>query len=376
MGKGTTRLDAITQQNELLKEQNELLREQNELLKKSSAQSKEDEREIFIENIDRDEMRNGFLVTSNRKKMWNVQLNMLKEFARICKKHGIRWFVFYGTLLGAARHKGFVPWDDDIDVMLLRPDFEKFRQVAPREIKYPYFFDAWSDYRLESEKNISAPNEENFQFVKLLQEEKLPGWWPFWPLLKMRDMRTSMIQWPERRHVKQGMWMDIFPFDPAPPFADNKQQTIYTLATELLFTAALPKVLQKQLNAGKKTLHKREFLQKLLSSTHYNRTRYFETFMAKNFYESERIAEFRDLILKPRPNRLNVTYAAKDFEQIVWLPFEKTEVPVPVGYENCLDANYGDWHKIVVNNIHSLKFSCDISSEEYFQTAVQLTSQQ
>ena len=364
MAKNSNKLDEL----KLLREQNKLLREQIELLKGSPKP--QDDYEIFIDDIDRDEIRNGFLVTSNRKKMWNVQLNMLKEFARICKKHSIRWFVFYGSLLGAVRHKGFVPWDDDIDVMLLRPDFEKFRRVAPLEVKYPYFFDPWTNYRLESEKHLCEAGEENFQLVKLQREKAMPGWWPFWPLMKLRDCRTSMIQWPQAAHIKQGMWMDIFPFDPAPPFADDLHKTIFAMARELLLAAALPKVLRRQLDTDKKFLNDRELLQKLLDSTHGKRTRYFELFMLKNYHESERIAEFRDYALRPRPDRLNVTYAAKDFEQIVWLPFEKIEVPVPKGYVNCLDSNYGDWHKIVFSNIHTLEFSCDVTSEEYFRQRV------
>lgn len=370
MGKGANRLDAITQQNELLKQQNELLREQIELLKKSSIQPKNDDREIFVENIDRDEMRSGFLVTTHRKKLWNVQIKMLREFARICKKHGIRWFVFYGTLLGAARHKGFVPWDDDIDVMMLRPDYEKFKRVAPDEVKPPYFFDAWFNHRLESEEKISVPEEKNLQLCKLEQEKNLAAWWPFWPLLKIRDLRTSMIQWPERNHVQQGMWIDIFPFDPAPPFANEQQKTIYTAASELLLAAALPKRMQAQLDAGRNFFIKREDLQQLLNTTHRKRALNFENFMLKNFYRSERICEFRDLILKPRPDRPNVTYAMKDFDEIVWLPFEKIEVPVPIGYEKCLDENYGDWHTIKIYNIHSADSSPDISSEEYFRQRV------
>ena len=69
MGKGANRLEVIVQQNELLKEQNALLREQNELLRQSSSNSRSNDYEIFIENIDRDEMRSGFLVTSHRKKL-------------------------------------------------------------------------------------------------------------------------------------------------------------------------------------------------------------------------------------------------------------------------------------------------------------------
>ena len=135
----------------LLEEQNDLLREQNQLLRKPpAAPLKDDGREIFIENIDRDEMRSGFLVTTERKKLWNAQIGILLEFARICKKHNLQWFAGGGTLLGAARHGGFIPWDDDIDVVMLRPEYEKFQQVALQEVKDPYFLDIWYNYRLES----------------------------------------------------------------------------------------------------------------------------------------------------------------------------------------------------------------------------------
>ena len=109
--------------------------------------------QIFVRNIERDEMRSGFLVTSHRKKLWNVQIGLIKEFERICKKHNLKWWACGGTLLGAARHKGFIPWDDDVDVAMLRPDYNKFLDIAADEIKYPYFLDNWYDYTIESEEN-------------------------------------------------------------------------------------------------------------------------------------------------------------------------------------------------------------------------------
>ena len=132
---------ATNQQDELLKEQNALLREQNEQLRQIVSVLNCDGREIYVNNINRDEIRNGFLVTSQRKKLWNVQINLIQEFARICKKHNLRWFAIYGTLLGAVRHRGFIPWDDDVDIAMLRPDYEKFRKIAADEIKPPYHLD-------------------------------------------------------------------------------------------------------------------------------------------------------------------------------------------------------------------------------------------
>ncbi|MCR5267641.1 MAG: LicD family protein [Lachnospiraceae bacterium] len=67
------------------------------------------------------------------KSLQQCLLSMLKDFKRICDEHGIAYMLGYGTLLGAVRHQGFIPWDDDIDVMMLREEFEKFRQVFDEE---------------------------------------------------------------------------------------------------------------------------------------------------------------------------------------------------------------------------------------------------
>ena len=88
-------------------------------------------------------MRSGFLVKSDRKKLWNAELEIYNEFRRICEKYNLRFFAGHGTLLGAVRHGGFIPWDDDMDFVLFRPDYEKFKEVARKEIQYPYFLSIW-----------------------------------------------------------------------------------------------------------------------------------------------------------------------------------------------------------------------------------------
>ncbi len=60
----------------------------------------------------------------------SIELDMLVNFDRICRKNGIKYSITYGTLLGAIRHKGFIPWDDDIDVMMSRDEYEKFLKVG------------------------------------------------------------------------------------------------------------------------------------------------------------------------------------------------------------------------------------------------------
>ena len=70
----------------------------------------------------------------------SIQLEMLKEIDAFCRNNGIKYSLAFGTLLGAIRHKGFIPWDDDIDIMMFREEYEKLCKIAPSEFTHPYFF--------------------------------------------------------------------------------------------------------------------------------------------------------------------------------------------------------------------------------------------
>lgn len=86
------------------------------------------------------EERDGYHIGEKQKKIWAVELDLLEEFFRVCRKYNIKAHVCLGTLLGAVRHKGFIPWDDDADVWLTREEFRKLEDVAGEEFKQPYFF--------------------------------------------------------------------------------------------------------------------------------------------------------------------------------------------------------------------------------------------
>lgn len=80
------------------------------------------------------ETRNGFYIRPMMKKFWASELIVLEEVAKLCKRHGIPWFVEFGTLLGAIREKGFIAWDDDIDIAMMRKDYERFSYYAKTEL--------------------------------------------------------------------------------------------------------------------------------------------------------------------------------------------------------------------------------------------------
>lgn len=76
-----------------------------------------------------DEVRCGFYVSSFAKRWWAAQISVLEEFARVCEENKLSWCAGYGTLIGAVRHKGYIPWDDDIDLFMPRGDYEKLREL-------------------------------------------------------------------------------------------------------------------------------------------------------------------------------------------------------------------------------------------------------
>lgn len=118
-----------------------------------------------------------------------IQLEMLAEVDRICRKCGIQYNIIAGTLLGAVRHGGYIPWDDDADVALLRPEYEKFRQAVKTELDTSRFY--FQDHR------------------------RTRGY--RWGYGKLRRKGTLFLrEHQEHMPYKQGIFIDIFPLDGVP----------------------------------------------------------------------------------------------------------------------------------------------------------------
>ena len=91
------------------------------------------------DNYFKEEERCGFKISSMMKRVWAVEMDVLTEIDRICKEYGLTYYAAFGTMLGAVRHNGFVPWDDDIDIYMLRPDYQALMNVLSDELPQGYY---------------------------------------------------------------------------------------------------------------------------------------------------------------------------------------------------------------------------------------------
>lgn len=133
------------------------------------------------------ELKENELLVKAQKRM----LDILIEVDRVCNKHNIKYFLIDGTLLGAVRHKGFIPWDDDVDIAMMREDYNKFIEVAPLELSKDYFLQTID----------TDPNYNRFHIP-----------------LKVRDNRSKLVEVDESENedFNQGIYIDIFAFDTLP----------------------------------------------------------------------------------------------------------------------------------------------------------------
>ena len=136
-----------------------------------------------------EEVRCGYTVTKQRKEVWAVELDLLQEFMRVCNKYGLKYCADGGTLLGAIRHHGFIPWDDDLDIAMLRSDFEKLNEVAPAEFKKPYFWQTEETDKGSARGHAQLRNSDTTGIIKTEYERQ------------------------RNNNFNQGIFIDIFPFD-------------------------------------------------------------------------------------------------------------------------------------------------------------------
>lgn len=266
-----------------------------------------------------EEERCGYLVSRKMKEIWAVELDLFAEFDRVCRKYGITYFASSGTMLGAVRHHGFIPWDDDMDVMMMRDEYIRLCNVAEKEFKYPYFFQ--TEYTDRGSLRGHA---------------------------QLRNSSTTAILSGERSQkykFNQGIFFDIFPLDVVPADVKEREQFIAEVKRkrEICWKIAnITKRYQASKNPIKRPVKYLLYSVCSLFCDYINDYRDFEnTCQRYNKTNSDLISWVSFL-----PDETKLRKRAY-FQDSIELPFEFLKIPVCKNFDQALTDRFGDWHEFV-----------------------------
>lgn len=248
-----------------------------------------------------------FLVTEKRKKIWAIGIDLLFEFDYICRKHNLKYFLSFGSLLGAVRHNGFIPWDDDIDVCMPRQDYEVLLTLH-YEFSIPYF--------------LQIPGKDN-------------GF--YFSYAKLRNSNTSAIAIPFCfEDFNQGIGLDIFPVDNCvQECADSNWNRINDLilwnSANMRRSLPCPKELDIErmkkypIRDGKEII---EEINKIATQYNHQNTEYGIVSTVTAYKANRQIYKWKDIL-----NTLDICYYGR-------------MIKIPENYKEILSITYGDYMKL------------------------------
>lgn len=239
-----------------------------------------------------------------------IGLEILDEIQRVSSILNIKFYLAYGTLLGAIRHKGYIPWDDDIDIWMMREDFELFVQE-------------FNDITSSNFKLLSYHTDENYPFIvtkvvstKTHAEEKL--------MKPIKDL---------------GIWVDVFPIDYLSP--SNAANTEKLMKLEHQRWVALYK--QSTLTAKIKLF----FYNMIQKDTTWKDSKKKPGAITKEINKLSSCSTPNDICRSPASDLSMIVFlASEDFKSQVFVPFEDRIFPIPSGYDRLLKNIYNDYMKL------------------------------
>lgn len=241
--------------------------------------------------------------------IWKVELEILDEIDRVCTENGLRYSLAYGTLLGAARHGGFVPWDDDIDIMMPREDYERLRAI-------------WSKQ--------STPDfiiQDDAMYDDLVNN-----------FAKVRKNHTTFLQFESERtcSYQTGIFVDIFAGDRVAPHGMRRRIQYADFALNLLYNRGY-----KSKTKGMRGLAERILLGIIPKRKQRSLSLYFGRRSRR--WNTDKSA----LIVFPNDQTALTRYYPSDlFDDLVRLPFQGRHYYVFRDYDSVLKLRYGNYMQL------------------------------
>lgn len=250
-----------------------------------------------------DEFKSGQYVSSKRKQIWAVELDILKHIQNICEKYDIKYYMDAGTLLGAVRHKGFIPWDDDIDIVMFANDYDRFVEVAQKEL-YPF---------------IPQDYHESAVIYNM----------------KVRNTNTTFM--PDTSFIgkyefNQGLFVDVCRLDNV---TDNEYE--YRQFCRYL------KIIKEEANAQWKLWWEYERNNNsLLEMSKINREKFEQVSRKYNNIDTKTVA----VLANPSANAFvgqELRKLRSEYDDVILMDFEMLKLPAPIGYDMILKRLYSDY---------------------------------
>jgi len=253
-------------------------------------------------------------------KLHQVQLEILQDVDQFCEEHDLKYFVHYGSMLGAIRHHGFIPWDDDIDIAMMRRDYERFVELARKDLRF------CNKYEVLAQPDKKYPNV----FAKVSKKGTR---------LISDEMLEMGISW--------GINIDVFPLDRVPEnqkdFEKKAKKAFFLSKLMYLYYYKHPHVpgtglVNKVLSFGCMVVH-----QLLVWCPLFKPERIQEIYR-KNCETDLPSGNFVDYYCSFAPARL--VFSCEDIFPTVRIPFEHTSVCIPKDYDRMLTTIYGDYMQL------------------------------
>lgn len=245
------------------------------------------------------------------KEIQQREYNILKEFNKFAKEHNLKYFLSGGTMLGAVRHQGFIPWDDDIDICMLREDYDKLINLV-------------KDQRMLN---------RDYKFCLPLDNDYI------YPYTKVIDTNTIVYEKDIKPKHCLGVWLDIFPIDACPEKEEDKKM--------LLKKHARYKFFNKICVAGNLSTTKKKiiaFIGKFgYKMLFFNKDSKYWIKKMLDLLELKDSKYFGNLAW---PNQEREIFVKEIFDEVIYWQFEDDKYPIPAKYDAYLTKMYGNYMQL------------------------------